>query len=45
MCPTPAVDVLAFYLGYSSWPRLVVDFSWTLDKAQAWLTAGESSKR
>jgi AcrR family transcriptional regulator len=34
-----AVDVLAYYLGYPSWRRLVVDLGWSLDKAQAWLTA------
>lgn len=33
-----AVDVLAYYLGYSSWRRLVLDFGWSYDKAQAWLT-------
>ena len=33
-----AVDVLAYYLGYSSWRRLVHDFGWSLDAAQAWLT-------
>ncbi len=33
-----AVDVLAYYLGYSSWRRLVLDFGWNHDKAQAWLT-------
>jgi AcrR family transcriptional regulator len=33
-----AVDVLAYYLGYPSWRRLVVDLGWSLDKAQAWLT-------
>jgi len=34
--PDTSVDALAFYLGYSSWPRPVVDFGWSLDKAQAW---------
>ncbi len=34
-----AVDILAYYLGYQSWRRLVVDLGWSLDKAQAWLTA------
>jgi AcrR family transcriptional regulator len=33
-----AVDVLAYYLGYSSWRRLVHDFGWSLDAAQDWLT-------
>ena len=33
-----AVDVLAYYLGYPSWRRLVHDFGWSLDAAQAWLT-------
>ena len=33
-----AVDVLAYYLGYSSWRRLVRDFGWSLDAAQTWLT-------
>jgi AcrR family transcriptional regulator len=32
-----AVDVLAYYLGYSSWRRLVLDFGWSHDEAQAWL--------
>ena len=33
-----AVDVLAYFLGYSSWRRLVVDFGWSYPAAQSWLT-------
>jgi AcrR family transcriptional regulator len=32
-----AVDVLAYFLGYPSWRRLVDDFGWTFPMAEAWL--------
>jgi AcrR family transcriptional regulator len=32
-----AVDVLAYFLGHLSWRRLVVDFGWSYDDAEAWL--------
>jgi AcrR family transcriptional regulator len=32
-----AVDVLAYFLGPLSWRRLVVDFGWSYDDAEAWL--------
>jgi hypothetical protein len=37
--PTPeqAVDLLAYFLGYLSWRRLVHDFGWSYDDAEAWL--------
>jgi AcrR family transcriptional regulator len=35
---TQAVDLLAYFLGYLSWRRLVHDFGWSYDTAEAWLT-------
>lgn len=36
--PVPAaVDVFAYFLGHLSWRRLVVDFGWTYEDAEAWL--------
>jgi AcrR family transcriptional regulator len=32
-----AVDTFAYFLGHLSWRRLVVDFDWTYDDAEAWL--------
>lgn len=32
-----AVDLLAYFLGYLSWRRLVHDFGWSYDNAEAWL--------
>lgn len=32
-----AVDAFAYYLGHLSWRRLVVDFAWTYEDAEAWL--------
>lgn len=32
-----AVDILAYFLGNLSWRRLVVDFGWSYDDAEAWL--------
>lgn len=32
-----AVDVFAYFLGNQSWRRLVVDFGWSYDDAEAWL--------
>ena len=37
--PVPqAVDVLAYFLGHLSWRRLVVEFGWSYDDAETWLT-------
>lgn len=36
--PVPAaVDAFAYFLGHLSWRRLVVDFGWTYEDAEAWL--------
>lgn len=32
-----AVDAFAYFLGHQSWRRLVVDFRWSYDEAEAWL--------
>jgi AcrR family transcriptional regulator len=32
-----AIDVLAYFLGYPSWRRLVDDFGWSYPAAEAWL--------
>ncbi|HEY3753144.1 MAG TPA: helix-turn-helix domain-containing protein [Pseudonocardiaceae bacterium] len=32
-----AVDMFAYFLGHLSWRRLVVDFGWSYDDAEAWL--------
>ncbi|HEX3650693.1 MAG TPA: helix-turn-helix domain-containing protein [Pseudonocardiaceae bacterium] len=32
-----AVDTFAYFLGHLSWRRLVVDFGWSYDDAEAWL--------
>jgi AcrR family transcriptional regulator len=34
---TEAVDTFAYFLGHLSWRRLVVDFEWSYDDAEAWL--------
>ncbi|WP_318307702.1 TetR/AcrR family transcriptional regulator [Amycolatopsis solani] len=34
-----AVDVLAYFLGYPSWRRLVGDFGWSYPAAETWLVA------
>ncbi len=35
--PDEAVDTLAYFLGYSSWRRLVEDFGWSYPAAETWL--------
>ncbi|VVJ17418.1 Transcriptional regulator [Amycolatopsis camponoti] len=34
-----AVDVLAYFLGYPSWRRLVDDFGWSYPRAETWLVS------
>ncbi|HVV18075.1 MAG TPA: hypothetical protein VHF06_01480, partial [Pseudonocardiaceae bacterium] len=36
--PEQGIDLLRFFLGYLSWRRLVHDFGWSYDNAEAWLT-------